>query len=78
MFDNDPVIQVLFFISGILLSGLVVLYCWDIWTMNKYCFYRHCSCKKRAKRVIVPEALVTSEPITLVVREVIAPKAIII
>lgn len=73
MFEGDPLMQVLLIITGLVILAAFVLYGWDIWMINRYFFYRHCSCKKRAEKVIVPHALVTVCPVTVECR-VITPQ----
>lgn len=77
MVERDPLMQTLLIITLIVLLATLVLYGWDIWVINRYCFYRHCSCKRRAEKVIVPEALVTASPVTVGCREIV-PKEVII
>jgi hypothetical protein len=77
MFEGDPFMQVLLIITGLVILAAFAMYSWDIWFINRYCFYRHCSCKKRAERVIVPQALVTACPVTVECR-VITPEAVVI
>jgi hypothetical protein len=69
--------QALLIITGLVILAAFALYSWDIWMINRYCIYRHCSCKKRAERVIVPEALITTCHVTVECRE-ITPAVVII
>ena len=73
MFEGDPLMQALLIITGLVILAAFVLYGWDIWMINRYCFYRHCSCQRRAEKVIVPHALVTVCPVTVECR-VITPQ----
>jgi multidrug resistance efflux pump len=75
MFEGDPLMQVLLIFTGLVILAAFALYGWDIWMINRYFFYRHCSCKKRAEKVIVPQALVTVCPVTVECR-VITPEAV--
>ena len=73
MFMGDPFLQALVIITLLTVIGAILIYCWDIWVAYRYCFYRHCSCQRRAEKVIVPQALVTTCPVTVECR-VITPQ----
>lgn len=45
--------------------------CYDLYVAYYYLF----SCKRRAKRAIIPEAIVTAHPVTVVARVVPIPEA---
>ena len=74
---GDPFLQALVIITLLTVIGAMLIYCWDIWVAYRYCFYRHCSCQRRAEKVIVPQAMVTASPVTIECRE-ITPEAVII
>ena len=78
MFMGDPLLQVLVGITLLTVLGSIVIYCWDIWLAYRYCFYRHCSCKNRAEKVIVPEAIVTQQAVTIECVEFTVPTAYIV
>lgn len=69
MLQGNPFMQAIVLIALLVLMAAGVLYCWDIWMIHRYCIYRYCSCKKRAEKVILPEALITHSPITIECRE---------
>ena len=77
MFEGDPFMQALMIITLLTVLAAITIYCWDIWVAYRYCFYRHFSCKKRAEKVIVPQAMVTASPVTVECREIIPDEVII-
>lgn len=77
MFEGDPFVKALLVISILLCFAVYLLYCLDFWRFIKYGVYRHCSCKKKAEKVIIPEAMVTRCPVTIECRE-ITPVVVII
>lgn len=74
--------EVLIKVFGLILILCVVcgtgVLCYDLYVINYYILCRIFSCKKRANKAIIPEAIVTVHPITVVARVVPIPEAVII